>query len=339
MQAALEEDILILTSEDSTDSGTEETQKRNKISNLKMVNTVELKWLRFGINSNYLMNKCVTNNLISRQEKDKAKKKKRRHPNYSNLNGTYYNQPTYKTNNIILKNLQKTNVKITQLARGSWWTKGAPVRGRSSVLAFIARGYVHKTHSNIKNFIPNSCINRWSYRGALLLQPWSLEGNTTTQETKPSGAPLTQDSLEGEEEEGEAGDGHDSVIQLPGPGHSEFVCLVPNSKSIFASVFTQTGTNLNQEALNPTPPGSPKGRTPGSPGSGQPPPLWAPCITIEINKTKPYKRITNPSGFKQGGTHTQGRNIFPRVSTPSTHNNTPSNPKNPKQKSITDFII
>ena len=73
LQAALEEDILILTSEDSTDSGTEETQKKNKLSNLKMVNTVEEEWLRYGINSNYLMNKCVTNNLISRQEKDKAK--------------------------------------------------------------------------------------------------------------------------------------------------------------------------------------------------------------------------------------------------------------------------
>ena len=37
IQAALEEDIVLLTSEDSTDSGEEKTAKKLKISNLKMV--------------------------------------------------------------------------------------------------------------------------------------------------------------------------------------------------------------------------------------------------------------------------------------------------------------
>ena len=287
------------------------------------------------MNSNYLMTKCVTNNPISRQDKSRAKKKKRRHLNYSNLNGTYYNQPTYKTKNIILKNLQKTNVKITQLARDSWWTKGAPVRGRSYVPASIARGYVYKTNSNLKHLTNNSCINRLNCRGALPLPPWSSGGNTTTPGTKPSGDHLTQ----GEAEEGEVEDGHDSAVRLPRAGPSEVVRLVPKPKSFFASFLTIPSTNINHEALNPAPPGSPKRRTPGSPGSGKPPPLWAPCTNIEINENQPYTSITNLTRFNQGGTLPQSRNIVPRVSTPSTHNNTPSNPRNQKQKSITDFII
>ena len=47
LQATLEEDILILTSEDSTDSGAEETQKKLKLSNLKMVSKVEEEYLKY----------------------------------------------------------------------------------------------------------------------------------------------------------------------------------------------------------------------------------------------------------------------------------------------------
>ena len=70
-----------------------------------MVSTVEEESIRYGVNSKYLTTKCVTNKPLSRQDKARAKKKKRRHPNYSNLHGKYYNQPTYKPSNIIQKNL------------------------------------------------------------------------------------------------------------------------------------------------------------------------------------------------------------------------------------------
>ena len=198
LQAAIEDDIFILSSES----------------------------IRYGVNSKYLTTKCVTNKPLSRQDKTRAKKKKRRHPNYSNLHGNYHNQPTYKPSNIIQKNLQRINVTIPQLARGNWWTRGAPVRGRSSAPAFTAAGYVHTTNSNVNNFIPNSCINRWSYRGVPLLQPWSLEGNKTATETKPCGDHLTQDSMKGEEEEGEAEDGHDSVIRFPRADSRHPKCII-----------------------------------------------------------------------------------------------------------------
>ena len=44
----------IVSSEDSTDTGDEEAQKRNKLSNLKMVSTVEEESIRYGLNSIYL---------------------------------------------------------------------------------------------------------------------------------------------------------------------------------------------------------------------------------------------------------------------------------------------
>ena len=84
-----------MSSEDSTSEGDDVEQKKNKLSNLKMVATVEEETIRYDPKST-----CITDtNLYSyRQDKLKAKKRKRRHPNYSNLFGkplTHYHRSLY----------------------------------------------------------------------------------------------------------------------------------------------------------------------------------------------------------------------------------------------------
>ena len=73
IQAALEEDIVLLTSEDSTDSGEEKTAKKLKISNLKMVSRVEDEYRKY-VKEPIKMQLANSNSIIisSRQEKAKG---------------------------------------------------------------------------------------------------------------------------------------------------------------------------------------------------------------------------------------------------------------------------
>ena len=51
---AIKDELYIVSSEDSTETGDEEAQKRNKLSNLKKVSTVEEESIRYGLNSKYI---------------------------------------------------------------------------------------------------------------------------------------------------------------------------------------------------------------------------------------------------------------------------------------------
>ena len=93
--SSIDDEVHIVSSEESTSTGDEEEQKKNKLSNLKMVATVEEETIRYDLKPT-----CIAdaNLYFPRQDKLKARKRKRRHPNYSNLSGkpfTYYYKSQY----------------------------------------------------------------------------------------------------------------------------------------------------------------------------------------------------------------------------------------------------
>ena len=78
---------MIVSSDDSTDTGDEESMRMNKLSALKMISTVEEESLRYDLNPIPIINTISNAHSMYRQDKARAKKRKRRHPNYSTLTG------------------------------------------------------------------------------------------------------------------------------------------------------------------------------------------------------------------------------------------------------------
>ena len=156
-------EVHVLSTDPSSSEGDEAEQLRNKLSNLKVIATVEEETLKYKSRSQVV---TLTNIHHPRQEKAKAKKSKSCHPRYDYLHGKYlnyyYNVVTggyYKhspkirglvKNSLINSNLHRLNKRVLlQPANTSLRSREVVAQGTSYVTAYTCRGwYVNNSNPN-----------------------------------------------------------------------------------------------------------------------------------------------------------------------------------------------
>ena len=275
----------------SEDDGAE--QLSNKLSNLRAIALVE--------------------DETRRQEKAKAKKRKRRHPRYDHLFGeyTFTKQPTrgYITNNPVYirrysyristtssinKYLQRYNNKpFLQPVSTSWRAKEDPAGESCSVLACMSRG--------------ESCNAQ--------LQPRTRtqEGRSPPTGAAPTGA-ATKPTTGAGVGEADAGETTSSSLILPTAKQDQHRELCAVATSNFYRKPVTIGITMDH-----APTGSPSRQILVAAGSGRSSTtewnMWNMCNPKELNELynpKPTLLKTYPNSVDQGGTHpARERNLPP----------------------------
>ena len=251
-----------------------------------------------------------------KQEKAKAKKRKRRHPRYDHLYGKYLNYyynvvpgGYYKhstklrglaKSSLINSNLHRPNKRcVLQLANISLRSREEVAKGTSYVTAYMCPGW--SVNNSNPNPTPSNIHYYRSSRGPLQPQPLMPGGGTTASEAPRTGEGTSINSPKAEGVEGEVDEG--ATTDAP---------LLPTDPQNRESRFTAPSTHftLNQTdnnfvvTLNPAPPGSLTRQILVSEGSGGPPStVWTMYPYTELNKTELQQPLsTFPVNGQQGGT-------------------------------------
>ena len=293
----------------SEDDGAE--QLSNKLSNLRAIALVEDETRRYGTSN---LDFAPNNTLPLRQEKAKAKKRKRRHPRYDHLFGeyTFTKQPTrgYITNNpmyrrrysyristtsSINKYLQRYNKPFLQPVSTSWRAKGDPAGESCSVLACTSRG--------------ESC------NAQLPPRTRTQGGRSPPTGAAPTGAATSPTTGAGVGE-ADAGETTNSSLLLPTAKQDQHRELCAVATSNFNRKQETFGITMNH-----APTGSPNRQILVAAGSGRPSTTeWNMCNPKEFNELyNPEPKIpkTYPNPGDQGGTHSaRERNLPPTYKNP-----------------------
>ena len=139
-------------------------------------------------------------------------------------NSNYYNHPIYKLSNIIMRNLQRSNFIILQLARGNLWNRGGRVRGRSSAPVSTLPGLVNTPNHNTNNTENNIYTCRSSCSVQLQQPQWRPERAIQATAVKISwvdSSPCSQGVVEA----GEVEAVRDTDLLLPMNKHRELHSL------------------------------------------------------------------------------------------------------------------
>ena len=202
-------EVYVISSDPSSSEGDEAEQLSNKLSNLKAIATVEEEILRYK----YSTQVVTTNNTFPlRQEKDKAKKRKRRHPRYDYLHskytidklatwGYYKNNPrTRRTRNksLISNNLERSNKIFFQHANISSRARAVRVQETFYVMGSTCHGRYGTSNLNLT---PNNIHNYRNYKE--LPQKWTPGEETPASESPPTGEETSTTSPTTEAVEGE----------------------------------------------------------------------------------------------------------------------------------------
>ena len=192
---SIDNEVHIVSSEDSTSEGDEGEQKKNKLSNLKMVATVEEETIRYDPKST-----CITDtNLYSyRQDKLKAKKRKRRNPNYSNLFGkplTHYQGSQYQHYYLCFttdkKRLSWVPLPRSNLVKVGNCTQLKHIHNIHPVDPVIKRSHYY----NYCLYKPSTIITRSLQRSTKYLIPQRASINSWTREARARGRSSAQASM------------------------------------------------------------------------------------------------------------------------------------------------
>ena len=163
--------VHVVSSDPSSSEGDEAEQLSNKLSNLKAIATVEEETLRYKYST---LDLATNNTFPFRQEKAKAKKRKRRHPRYDYLHGK----------SLILNNLQRSNKILLQHASISLRAKAVRAQETSYIMdcTYLGRYGI----SNI-NLAPSNIHNSRNCREQPLPQPLMPGKGTPASEAPPTG--------------------------------------------------------------------------------------------------------------------------------------------------------